>query len=168
MTRIALAHDPVEVFINIVHPDALFPTYGTEGSAAFDMAPIEDVRLWPGETGLFSTGLVIQAPKDHFLTIVPRSSTWHKWGVNITNTPGIVDEDYCGPDDVLKLSLCRPGKDGHAGRSLIPAGTRLAQGLFVPVTHAAFTVVNGPIGENRGGWGSTGEREFKRHAQNHD
>lgn len=158
--RLVRRHDPVQVMINVIHPDALLPTYGTDHSAGFDLAPIEPVRLFSGESILAPLGLIIKAPADHMLMIAPRSSTFKKWGVTLANTVGIVDEDYCGPDDELKLFLHNPGDK----RVDIPAGTRLAQGIFVPVTRAEFIPVNGALAKSRGGWGSTGEREFKRHA----
>src|SRR4051812_5998625 len=104
MTKIARRHDPTLVQINVVHPDALHPTYGTERSAGFDLASIEDIRLFRGEAKAFRTGLIIKSPKDHMLLVTERSSTWKKYGVHLGNLVGIVDEDYCGPEDELMLS----------------------------------------------------------------
>jgi dUTPase len=65
--------------INLWHPDAKVPEYGTPLSAGFDLAVIEDVHLEPLEANVFHTGLIIQAPEDHMLLVVPRSSTFKKW-----------------------------------------------------------------------------------------
>lgn len=167
MTRILIAHDPVNVQINVVHPDAIFPTYGTEGSAGFDLASVEDIRLFRGEAKAFRTGLIVKAPKDHMLLVTERSSTWKKWGVHLGNIVGIVDEDYCGPQDELLLYVWAPNQDAPNGNvtRIIPAGTRIAQGIFVPITRAEFQVVDGDLAASRGGWGSTGTAEFKRHAE---
>jgi dUTP pyrophosphatase len=135
--------------------DVPTPEYGTPLSAGFDLAPADDVALWPGDTGLYPTGLIIQAPVGHMLMIVPRSSTWRKWGVCLANTVGIVDEDFCGPEDELQLYLYRPAK--MASPVKIPAGTRLAQGIFVPITRGVFVQQDEPIAKTRGGWGSTGD-----------
>lgn len=143
----------VEAFINIVDERAKVPEYGTKLSAGFDLAVIDDVALGPKDSDVFSTGLIIQAPPDHMLLVTPRSSTFRKWGVHLGNTVGIVDEDYCGPEDILRLYLHNPG----LGTVYIPAGTRLAQGIFVPITRAVFQRSYGSLAKTRGGWGSTGD-----------
>lgn len=159
MTRLALQKDVVSVKINVVHPDASVPEYGTELSAGFDLAVIEHVVLRPGQSKVYRTGLVIQAPPSHMLLVTPRSSTFRKWGVTLGNTVGIIDEDFCGPEDELRLYLHAPEGDAPNGKAVrqIPAGTRLAQGIFVPITRARFDVVDGPIADTRGGFGSTGD-----------
>jgi len=153
----------LEVKINVVREGATLPEYHTEGAAGFDLAICEDTLVRPGETVKAPLGLVIQAPEDHFLFIVPRSSTAKKWGVSLGNTVGIVDRDFCGPEDELALMLHRDATSdifGHRmtfqSMDVIPAGTRLAQGLFIPVTQALFVPQDEPIASTRGGWGSTG------------
>lgn len=144
----------VSVKINLWHPNAVVPEYGTDLSAGFDLAVIDDVRLNPMESGVFHTGLIVQAPEDHFILVAPRSSTWRKWAVSLGNTVGIVDQDFCGPDDKMMLYLHNPS---NVRVVKIPAGTRLAQGIFIPFTHAKFRVVDYDIASTRGGWGSTGD-----------
>lgn len=144
------------VKVNKVHPDAKIPEFGTPLSAGFDLAPVVDVHLLPGQSDVFRTGLIIQAPADHMLLVAPRSSTFRKWGVSLGNTVGIVDEDFCGPEDELRLYLHNPAAR-HGNRVRIPAGTRLAQGIFVPIRRAVFQLVEEPIAATRGGWGSTGD-----------
>lgn len=144
-----------EVVFQKVRDNVPDPEYKTELAAGFDLAVADDVSLWPGEGDAFPTGLIIQAPDSHMLLITPRSSTFRKWGVTLGNTVGIIDQDYCGPEDELMLYLIRP--DGAQGPANIPAGTRLAQGIFVPVTRASFLRVHTPIAPTRGGWGSTGD-----------
>lgn len=143
----------VTAYVNVVDERAEVPQYGTSLSAGFDLAVIDDVKLWPAESDVYSTGLIIQAPPDHMLLVTPRSSTFKKWGVTLGNTVGIVDEDYCGPEDVLRLYIHNPG----SGVASIPAGTRLAQGIFVPITRTAFEVREESLARTRGGWGSTGD-----------
>jgi dUTP pyrophosphatase len=153
MTRLHHRHDRTQVRINVLNEKAVLPEYGTGLSAGFDLASIEDIFLEPDEANVFRTGLIIQAPKDHMLLVAPRSSTFRKWGVSLGNTVGIVDEDFCGPDDEMRLYVHNPG----AMAVQIPKGTRIAQGIFVPVTRATFRVVEGPLAKTRGGWGSTGD-----------
>lgn len=161
MSRLLSHHDLATVKVNVVHPDAVVPTYGTELSAGFDLSLVEHVFLDPGESGVYRTGLIIQPPPDHMLLITPRSSTWKKYRVSLGNTVGILDEDFCGPEDEVRLYLHNPGAsiDPNWGtRSVhIAPGLRLATGIFVPITRATFEVVEGPLAKTRGGWGSTGD-----------
>jgi dUTP pyrophosphatase len=180
----------MQVKFQKVREGAVIPEYHSAKAAGFDLAIVQDEVIAPGESKLCPTGLVVQAPANHMLLIVPRSSTHRKWGLTLANTVGIVDEDFCGPEDELQLFLQRdePGENGSevdlsdisdalfghwkkagdekdfsqrfadkmAEKYTIPAGTRLAQGIFVPVTQAEFILSEGPIAKNRGGWGSTG------------
>lgn len=144
--------------INVVHPDAQIPKFQTEKAAGFDLAIVEDLTLYPGQSKNVGTGLVIQTPPDHMLLIAPRSSTWRRWGVTLANTVGILDEDYCGPEDECRLLVYRPARhNANYSPTMIPAGTRIAQGVFVPITRTDFEVVDGAIAATRGGWGSTGD-----------
>lgn len=149
------------VKIQILDERATFPEYQTEGAAAFDLAILEDTVVAPGTTVKAPLGLIIQAPKGHFLLTAPRSSTYKRWGITLGNTIGIVDEDFCGPEDELCLMLHRERTDhilrGFSSPPPIPAGTRLAQGMFIPVTQGFFIPQDEPIvTKTRGGWGSTG------------
>lgn len=148
------------VNIKLTHPNAEIPKYHTPGSAGFDLAIVEDVVLEYKTPQLCDTGLVIETPENYFLLITPRSSTFKKWGVSLGNTIGIVDSDYSGNDDHIKLNLNWEDRDEWNGRGgihlHIPAGTRLAQGLFIPVRQAEFYVVEDMNQQSRGGWGSTG------------
>jgi len=69
----------------------------------------------------------------------------------MANGIGVIDGDYCGPEDEIKLSLFNPGLQPAS----IDKGDRLAQGLIVPVVKAEFE--EGPADKrSRGGFGSTG------------
>jgi dUTP pyrophosphatase len=135
---------------------ARMPAYETAGAAGFDLSVIEDISVGLNKTVMARTGLVIGAPAGCMLMLAPRSSTWKKWGVRLGNTVGIVDEDYCGDEDELLLALWNPGP---MGPKRIPAGTRVAQGIFVPILSGrsvAFSEQQS-MGGSRGGWGSTGQ-----------
>jgi dUTP pyrophosphatase len=142
--------------------DVPLPEYHSQGAAGFDLAIFEDMTLWPGQMQLAWTGLVIATPEDHMLVITPRSSTFKRYKVSLGNTVGIVDSDFSGPDDELVLQVFRPTNHAfNAGLDdsfpiTIPAGTRIAQGIIVPVVRAEFEEVQEMTAPTRGGWGSTG------------
>jgi|SRR5262245_38347422 len=141
------------VKIRRLHPSVHLPDYQTSGAAGFDLAASEDVTVPPASVALVPTGLVIQAPQGHFLGIFARSSTPLKRGLMVANGVGVVDGDYCGPTDEIKIQVLNfTAQPVHVKR-----GDRLAQGLFLPVTRAEWLEADGDLREgSRGGFGATG------------
>lgn len=133
------------------------PEYKTNGSAGFDLSVVNDtsdsrIRIQHGDFRIVSTGLVIATPEKHFLMLTPRSSLFKKHGLILVNSPGIVDSDYCGNADEIKLAFYNPTQND----AYLVANERVAQGLFVPYVEALWQEVDTLEGENRGGFGSTG------------
>lgn len=141
---------PVDIFRK--HPDALLPEYKSPGACAFDLAPIEDTTIEPGQIVRLRTGLVICVPVGYTLLIAARSSLPKKFGLCVPQGFGIVDQDYCGPDDELLLQLLNFTKEPVSVKS----GDRLAQGMFVPIIKCQFNEVENLANPSRGGFGSTG------------
>lgn len=132
--------------------DVPLPEYQSEGAAAFDLAPAESTLVPARKSVMAPTGLVIEIPPGHMGLIVPRSSTWNRHRISLGNTVGVIDSDFCGPDDEMKLNL-------HSFRDddlILSAGTRLAQFIIVPIVRAALTEVDSVTNTTRGGWGSSG------------
>lgn len=136
------------------HPDAVVPEYKTPGSVAFDISLVEDVTIDPRAMAKIRTGLVIEAPKGHALLLASRSSNPVKKGIDLANSIGVIDEDYCGPEDELFLVLQNLTDETVS----LTKGDRIAQGMFVPVTKGTFTEVSASelAPHSRGGHGSTG------------
>ena len=65
-----------------------------------DLRVAEEVFLKAGEFRLISLGVSIELPKGYEAIIAPRSSTFKHWGILQANSIGIVDESYCGNNDV--------------------------------------------------------------------
>ena len=143
----------ISVRIHRLHPDVPLPRYETDGAAGFDLAASEDVVVPPVGLALIPTGLVIQAPPGHFLGVFARSSTPLRRGLMVANGVGVVDEDYCGPNDEVKIQVFN-----FTGAPVTVArGDRIAQGLFLPVSRVAWDETGGAHREaSRGGFGATG------------
>ena len=141
------------VRIRRLHPSIPLPEYQTEGAAGFDLAASEDVTIPPASVALVPTGLVIQAPAGHFLGVFARSSTPLKRGLMVANGVGVVDRDYCGAADEIRIQVLNfTAQPVH-----VKKGDRLAQGLFLPVTQATWEETDGDLREgSRGGFGATG------------
>jgi dUTP pyrophosphatase len=128
------------------------PTYGTEEAAGFDLAASQDLRLAPGQIALVPTGLVIEVPSGHFLAIFARSSTPLKRGLMVANGVGVLDPDYCGPKDEVKIQVLNiSGAEVQVKR-----GDRLAQGIVLPAPRVSWQEVSDLREVTRGGFGATG------------
>ena len=67
-----------------------------------DLRAAEDVELKAGEFKLISLGVSMELPKGYEAYIVPRSSTFKNFGIIQTNHHAIIDESYCGNNDIWK------------------------------------------------------------------
>ena len=65
-----------------------------------DLCAAETVTMHAGEFRIISLGVSMQLPEGYEAHIVPRSSTFRKWGILQANSMGVIDESYCGDDDV--------------------------------------------------------------------
>jgi dUTP pyrophosphatase len=128
------------------------PVYQTPGSAGFDLAASAEVVVEPGQVALVPTGLIIAVPPGHFLGVFARSSTPLKRGLMVANGVGIVDADYCGPQDEVKIEVF----NFTPAPVRIAAGDRLAQGIVIPFIQARWTESISSARPSRGGFGSTG------------
>lgn len=141
----------VPITIKKLDPSVPIPAYQTAGAVAFDLSAAEEVVLAPQERRLVPTGLVVCVPEGHVLILAPRSSNAKK-GVMFANGIGIIDQDYCGPDDQLFLALYNIGPEPYT----VKKGERIGQGLFVPVARAKFEEQERLNAPNRGSFGTTG------------
>jgi dUTP pyrophosphatase len=139
------------VRITRLHPSVLLPVYQTDGAAGFDLAASEPMTIQPGQIALVSTGLVIEVPPGHFLGVFARSSTPLKRGLIVANGVGVIDSDYSGPADEIKIQVLNITSSPVA----IEPGDRLAQGVLIPFVRATWTEGEAS-GPSRGGFGSTG------------
>ena len=140
-----------KVRIHRLQPAVPLPSYQTAGAAGFDLAASVDMTVQPGEVTLVPTGLVIEIPKNHFLAIFARSSTPLKRGLIVANGVGVVDSDYCGPDDEIKIEVWNFRSEPVTVR----CGDRLAQGVILPFVRAEWEEGAGSDKKTRGGFGAT-------------
>jgi dUTP pyrophosphatase len=140
------------VRIHRLDPAVPLPKYETAGAAGFDLASSVDVTVPPGAVTLVPTGLVIEVPTGHFLGVFARSSTPLKRGLMVANGVGIVDSDYCGPQDEIKIEVYNFTTNAVS----IARGDRLAQGVVMPFVRAEWREDSTPARQSRGGFGATG------------
>ena len=141
------------VRIRRLAPHVQLPEYQTVGAAGFDLAASEDVTVAPGAVALVPTGLVIRVPDGYFLGIFARSSTPMKRGLIVSNGVGVIDADYCGAKDEIKIQVMNVTREPVA----VKVGDRIAQGLFIPVARATWHETHDDLRNgSRGGFGATG------------
>ena len=81
-----------------------------------DLRAAETVELKEGDFKLIPLGVSMQLPDGYEAHILPRSSTFKNWGVvqveyddelgiMQTNKKGIVDNSYCGDNDIWKMPV---------------------------------------------------------------
>jgi len=128
------------------------PEPATGRAAGFDLAAATDIEIPPRSIRLVGTGLVIAVPDGYFLGIFARSSTPLKRGLMVANGVGVIDADYCGPEDEIKIQVLNitdaPVK--------VTRGDRLAQGIVLPCPSVEWNEVEEMTVPTRGGFGSTG------------
>lgn len=116
-----------------------------------DLRSAEHVILKKGEFRLISLGVSMQLPEGYEAVIVPRSSTYLNFGIIQTNHMGVVDETYCGDDDVWMMPVLAV-RDTE-----ISVNDRICQFRIQKHQPAvSFEEVEHFGNENRGGVGSTG------------
>lgn len=118
-----------------------------------DLRTAEDVSLDKGEFRLIPLGIAMQLPQNYEALMIPRSSTFKKYGIIQANSVGLIDESYCGNEDEWKFPA-------YATRLItIPKNTRICQ--FRIIEHQPMLLleeVDDLGNNNRGGFGSTGEK----------
>ena len=142
----------MRIEITRIHPDARLPRYATEESAGFDLSSVANVTVGPGRVALVPTGLVIKVPHRMFLGIFARSSTPVKRGLMIANGVGVIDPDYCGAADEVKIAVM----NFTDAPVVVKSGDRLAQGVVLEAPRVDW-VEGEPRASSRGGFGATGE-----------
>ncbi|MGE3275374.1 MAG: dUTP diphosphatase [Vicinamibacterales bacterium] len=147
-------YSPLRLSIKRHDPTVPLPLPATGGAAAFDQAASETVDVPPHAIRLVGTGLVIGVPPGHFLAIFARSSTPLKRGLMVANGVGVVDADYCGPTDEVKVQVINVTDEVVT----VARGDRIAQGIVLPAPAIEWDEVDEIQAPSRGGFGSTGAR----------
>ena len=142
----------MKVRIHKINPDAEIPCFQTKGSVGFDLSALEQVEIPAGQIALISTGLAIETPPGFALVLASRSSAPLKFGITPPHGIGIVDQDYSGAEDEIKILV----RNFTEEPITLKKGVRIAQGMFVRVERAEFELSDFSDQESRGGFGSTG------------
>ena len=116
-----------------------------------DLRAAETVDMKAGEYRLISLGVSMRLPEGYEAHVAPRSSTFKKWGILMANSVGVIDESYCGDNDIWRFSALAM-RDTR-----IEKGDRICQFRLVKkMPEVALEAVDFLAAPDRGGIGSTG------------
>lgn len=118
-----------------------------------DLRSAKEVVLLAGEFALISLGISMKIPEGFEGHLAPRSSTFKNWGIIQTNSVGIIDESYCGNNDIWAMPV-------YATRdTIINKNDRICQFRIIEKQpKLSFEEVDDMNNESRGGFGSTGTK----------
>lgn len=129
-----------------------------------DLRAFGDVDLTEGNFGIISLGVSMQLPEGFEAILVPRSSTFKKYGLLQSNSVGVIDNSYSGDNDIWGFPFI-------AMRDVsIKDATRICQFRIQPTQKATvwqklkwifssgikIIYVDSLDEKDRGGFGSTG------------
>lgn len=137
--------------IKRIDPTLPLPQYQTAGSVGFDLITREDTVISPGKIGLIPGNVIVTVPRGFALLIIPRSSLPKKKSLICPHSLGVIDQDYCGPDDEIFVQV----QNISDQPVIVQRGERIAQGLLVKVEQAQWMEVAEVAAKSRGGFGST-------------
>lgn len=116
-----------------------------------DLRAAEDIELKAGEFKLISLGVSIQLPPDYEALIIPRSSTFKYWGILQTNHCGLIDNSYCGDNDIWMFPALA------TRNTLIEKNSRICQfRIQKKMPDLIFETVDTLGNPDREGFGSSG------------
>lgn len=116
-----------------------------------DLRAAETVAMNKGDFKLISLGISMKLPEGYEAHVVPRSSTFKKWGVLQTNSTGIIDNSYSGTNDIWRFPALAM-RD-----TVINKNDRICQFRIVKRQPTVeFEEVDTLDSVDRGGFGSTG------------
>lgn len=142
------------VNVELIHPDAVFPSYAYPSDSGFDLYSTEEITIPPFGRALVPTGLKLSFKEGYEIQIRTKSGLAINQGLIVLNSPGTVDQGYTGECKV-------PVFNTNPTELKISKKMKVAQAVVCPVMNGKFIHLNkvekigdGDRGDN--GFGSTG------------
>jgi dUTP pyrophosphatase len=143
----------MDITIKRIDTTLPLPEYQTSGAAGFDFYARESTTIAPHTLAKIPSNLIIATPPGYALIMAARSSLSFKKGLKQANGIGVIDSDFCGPNDEISIAVHNFTNEPVT----VERGERIAQGLFVKVEQAVWNEVAEMTAASRGGFGSTGK-----------
>lgn len=135
----------------LYHTDFDEPIKAIDKGDWIDLKSARDYTYKKGDFFMINLGISMELPKGYEALLLPRSSTFKKYGVLLVNSVGCIDNSYHGNDDVWMMPVYAL-RDGHINKN-----DRIAQfRILKNQPTIEFETVTNLDNESRGGFGSTG------------
>lgn len=141
-----------KVKIKRVDKSLPLPIYETHGSVGFDIVARETTEIPSKEIKLIPGNIIVEVPKGYMLMVASRSSAPRKKGLTPPHGLGIIDHDYCGNEDEIKIQVYNFTDESV----IVERGEKVAQGVFIRIDKLEWEEVDEMAQNSRGGFGSTG------------
>ena len=165
----------MKVKIKKLHPNAVIPTYATDGDAGMDLTALTRQYVYSeteSEYIEYRTGLAFEIPEGYMGLIFPRSSNSKK-DLTLCNSVGVLDSGFRGEvtfrykldgtyDEVEGLfenmAFCKDNTS-EFGQWIYEVGDKVGQLIILPYPKIEFEEVNelSKTERNEGGFGHTGK-----------
>jgi len=143
----------MDVSIKRIDKSLPLPEYKTKGAAGFDLYARNTMNVPPQGWALIPSNLIVKIPENHGLVISARSSLAKNYrGLFLANGIGLIDSDYCGPNDEILISLYNFTNNTIT----VKRGDRIAQAFVVHIPKCNLQEFEEIADGSRGGFGSTG------------
>ncbi|MBU1446624.1 dUTP diphosphatase [Patescibacteria group bacterium] len=141
----------MDVKIKRIDKSLPLPKYETSGSVGFDILARENTTIESKSIKLIPGNIVVEVPQGYMLIVASRSSTPKKKGLTPPHGLGIIDHDYCGEEDEVKIQVYNFTDEPVS----VEKGEKIAQGVFIKIDKMGWHEVDEMKAESRGGFGST-------------
>ncbi len=141
----------LDIKIKRIDKNLPLPQYETAGSVGFALLARENVIIPPRQIALVPANIIVETPPDYMLLVTLRSSTPRKKGLLKPHGVGIIDQDYCGNGDEIKIQVYN-FTDSPVE---VARGEKIGQGIFVRIDKFQWQEVDEMPNKTRGGFGST-------------
>jgi len=141
----------MKVKIHRIDKSLPLPKYETQGAVGFDLLAREQTIIQSKSIALIPGNIIVETPEGYMLKIVLRSSTPGKKGLLTPHGIGVIDQDYSGKDDEIKIQVYNFTEQ----KVTIEKGEKIAQGIFVKIEKPEWDEVSEITKKSRGGFGST-------------
>ena len=133
--------------------DALTKLSPIQNGDWIDLRACETVEVREGDYVKIPLGIAMELPEGYEAFVLPRSSTFERYGIICVNSMGVIDNSYCGDNDEWKFPVLA------TRRASIPKGERICQfRIMANQPQVILSEVEHLHNANRGGFGSTGRR----------
>lgn len=135
-----------------MYDNIILPKRSTSGSAGYDFFAPNNLKIEPGKTKKFPTGIRCAMAPEWVLLCAPRSGLGFKYHMTLANTIGVIDSDFYNADNEGHIMAKFSNNDPDEKTIEIPAGTAYMQGIFVQY---GITLDDQATEKRTGGLGST-------------